>query len=457
MCFLPPHFACFTSFSRFALFFTGFKKSKGASAAAATPEKDKKKSKKAKEKRVWEDEFAAGDEKEFSRNPEGAVEDEKDEKDIMDQLTFDVDAELVPSEDEDEDDSELEEMLAKSREGRLDAARAKKAAGSDPLAATSKKGVASGMLSFFGSIATGGRELTREDIAPVVAKFGKHLQEKNVALDITEKLCESVTESLVGKKIGTFEGVSRAVKRSLEEALTRILTPSRSIDLIRDVTAHKRAHPDTPFSLVFMGCNGVGKSTNLAKIGSFLRKSGFSVMFAACDTFRSGAVEQLKVHSRRLGIGLYEKGYGRDDTGIAQDALAQAKAEGIDVVLIDTAGRMQDKEPLMRAISKLVNTVQPNLVLFVGEALVGNEAVDQLTKFNQALLDAGTAIVPAGATPRLIDGIVLTKFDTVDDKVGTAISMVYTTGVPIVFVGTGQHYTDLRKLQVSSVVNTLLR
>ena len=366
-----------------------------------------------------------------------------------------MDAELVPS--EDEDDHELEEMLAKSREGRLDAARAKKAAGSDPLNATSKKGVASGVWSFFGSIATGGRELTREDLAPVVGKFGKHLQEKNVALEITERLCESVTESLVGKKIGTFEGVSRAVKRSLEEALTRILTPSRSIDLIRDITAHKRKHPGVPFSLVFMGCNGVGKSTNLAKIGSYLRKSGFSVMFAACDTFRSGAVEQLKVHSRRLGIGLYEKGYGRDDTGIAQDALAQATAEGIDVVLIDTAGRMQDKEPLMRAISKLVNTVQPNLVLFVGEALVGNEAVDQLTKFNQALLDAGTAIVPAGATPRLIDGIVLTKFDTVDDKVGTAISMVYTTGVPIVFVGTGQHYTDLRKLQVSSVVNTLLR
>ena len=143
-----------------------------------------------------------------------------------------------------------------------------------------------------------------------------------------------------------------------------------------------------------MGCNGVGKSTNLAKIGSFLRKSGFKVMFAACDTFRSGAVEQLRVPSKRLGIRLFERRYGGDDTAIAQAALKQAQADGIDVVLIDTAGRMQDKEPLMRAISKLVNTVQPNLVAFVGEALVGNEAVDQLTEFNQALLDAGTAIVP---------------------------------------------------------------
>jgi signal recognition particle receptor subunit alpha len=132
-----------------------------------------------------------------------------------------------------------------------------------------------------------------------------------------------------------------------------------------------------------------------------------------------------------------------------------AQAEGMDVLLIDTAGRMQDKEPLMRAISKLVNTIQPNLVLFVGEALVGNDAVHQMSKFNQALADLSGST--SAKAPRLIDGIILTKFDTVDDKVGTAISMVYTTGTPIVFVGTGQHYTDLRKLQVASVVHTLMK
>jgi len=425
-------------------------------------EKDKEKEKKqpkknkAKEQRVWEDEFAAGDERKYSMNPEGdaGFDDAKDVQEIIDDLKFDVDAELVSYDGEEEVD-EIAEHLEKSRKDRKKAAQAAKAAAAG--APAEKRSAASGMWNFFGGISLGGKELTREDIEPVVLKFKKHLELKNVALEITEKLCESVTESLVGKKIGTFEGVSSAVKKSLMDSMTRILTPSRSIDLIRDVAAHRKAHPDIPFSLVFMGCNGVGKSTNLAKIGSYLRKSGFSVMFAACDTFRSGAVEQLKVHSKRLGIELYEEGYGRDDTGIAQDALAVAQKKGVDVVLIDTAGRMQDKEPLMRAISKLVNTVQPNLVLFVGEALVGNEAVDQLTKFNQALLNAGTAFVRAGAKPRLIDGIVLTKFDTVDDKVGSAVSMVYTTGVPIVFIGTGQHYTDLKKLNVSSVVNTLLR
>ena len=423
------------------------KKQRTGAKSPKTPKKGK-----GKEMRVWEDQFAAGDEREFNKGPDVDLSSSGEkEEEILDQLDFDVDSDMVTYEgDEAQDEDELDEHIKKGREARLKSG-AKEKDGSKGRSA------AAGMWSFFGGIALGGRELARSDIEPVVAKFGKHLQEKNVAVDITERLCESVTESLVGKKLGTFEGVSRAVKASLQDSLTRILTPRREIDLIRDITAHRRARPGVPYSVVFMGCNGVGKSTNLAKIGSYLRKSGFSVMFAACDTFRSGAVEQLKVHSRRLGIALYEKGYGRDDTGIAQDALAQAAAEHTDVVLIDTAGRMQDKEPLMRAISKLVNTVQPNLVLFVGEALVGNEAVDQLTKFNQALLDAGSAIVPAGASPRLIDGIVLTKFDTVDDKVGSAISMVYTTGVPIVFVGTGQHYTDLKKLQVSSVVNTLLR
>jgi len=428
----------------------GFKKNKGKT-SEKTEEKKKKKA--VKENRVWEDEFAAGDEKQFSMNPEDDLDDTKDAREIIDELQFDVDADLVSYDGEEKDD--IAEHLEKSRKARKQAAAAAKAAegGAHP----EKRSAASGMWNFFGSIATGGRELTRDDIQPVVLKFKKHLEQKNVALEITEKLCQSVTEGLVGKKIGTFEGVSSAVKKSLTDSMTRILTPSRTINLIRDVTAHRKAHPDIPFSLVFMGCNGVGKSTNLAKIGSYLRKSGFSVMFAACDTFRSGAVEQLKVHSRRLGIELYEKGYGLDDTGIAQEALALAQQKGVDVVLIDTAGRMQDKEPLMRAISKLVNTIQPNLVLFVGEALVGNEAVDQLTKFNQALLNAGSAYVRSGAKPRLIDGIVLTKFDTVDDKVGSAVSMVYTTGVPIVFIGTGQHYTDLKTLNVSSVVNTLLR
>lgn len=188
-----------------------------------------------------------------------------------------------------------------------------------------------------------------------------------------------------------------------------------------------------PYTITFIGVNGVGKSTSLSKVCAYLLSKGLTVSIAACDTFRSGAVEQLRTHARRLGVNLYEKGYNGDAAAVAMDAIRDAKRKGTDVVLIDTAGRMQDNEPLMRALAKLINQNKPDLVLFVGEALVGNDAVDQLTKFNQCLMDLSN-----NKNARVVDGIILTKFDTIDDKVGAAISMTYTTGQPIVFVGTGQ-------------------
>merc|ERR1712142_864166 len=221
-----------------------------------------------------------------------------------------------------------------------------------------------------------------------------------------------------------------------------------------------------PYVITFCGVNGVGKSTNLAKICFWLVENKCRVLVAACDTFRAGAVEQLRTHTKRLNslypaqnqadgkpvVELYEKGYGKDAAGIAMEAINYARTAKIDVVLVDTAGRMQDNEPLMRALSKLISVNDPDLVLFVGEALVGNEAVDQLQKFNQALADNSSL-----AKPHVIDGIVLTKFDTIDDKVGAAISMTYTTGQPIVFVGTGQSYPDLRSLNAKAVVAALLK
>lgn len=137
---------------------------------------------------------------------------------------------------------------------------------------------------------------------------------------------------------------------------------------------------------------------------------------------------------------------------IAKEALQEARSKKYDVVLIDTAGRMQGNERLMRQLAKLVHINQPNVVLFVGEALVGNDAIDQLTKFNQSLIDFAVN----ESNPRTIDGIILTKFDTVDDKVGTAINMVHSTGKPIVFVGVGQKYPHIRKLNVPTIVHALM-
>ncbi|KAJ7333098.1 hypothetical protein OS493_018273 [Desmophyllum pertusum] len=319
-----------------------------------------------------------------------------------------------------------------------------------------------GLFSFFKGLA-GQKTLTLDDINPVLEKMKEHLIAKNVAADISSKLCDSVATKLEGKVLGTFSGITSTVKASLDESLVQILSPQRRIDILRDAMDAKKS--GKPYSITFCGVNGVGKSTNLAKICFWLLDNGFRVMIAACDTFRAGAVEQLRTHVRHLNalhppasgngppsVLLYEKGYGKDAASIAMDAINFAREQRIDVVLVDTAGRMQDNEPLMRALSKLIKLNSPDLVLFVGEALVGNEAVDQLKKFNQALADFSMV-----ENPRLIDGILLTKFDTIDDKVGAAISMTYTTGQPIVFVGTGQTYSDLKSLNVKAVVNALLR
>lgn len=319
-------------------------------------------------------------------------------------------------------------------------------------------GIFSGLRNLVGS-----KTLTREDIQPVLEKMRVHLIAKNVASEIAESLCDSVATKLEGKVLGTFKSIAATVKKTLEEACVQILTPHRRVDILRDALEAKQKN--TPYVVTFCGVNGVGKSTNLAKICFWLIENDLRVLVAACDTFRAGAVEQLRTHCRKLNtlhppeahggtqmVYLYEKGYGKDAAFIAMEAINYARDQHIDVVLVDTAGRMQDNEPLMRSLTKLIKVNQPDLVLFVGEALVGNEAVDQLTKFNQALADYSSM-----ENPHQIDGIVLTKYDTIDDKVGASVSMTYITGKPIVFVGTGQTYTDLKNLNARSVVNALLK
>ncbi|CAB3227824.1 unnamed protein product [Arctia plantaginis] len=319
-----------------------------------------------------------------------------------------------------------------------------------------------GMFSIFKGL-VGSKALSEETMRPVLEKLRDHLIGKNVAADIANKLCDSVSTKLEGKVLGTFDSVAKTVKATLTESLVQILSPKRRVDILRDCIHAKEE--GRPYVMAFCGVNGVGKSTNLAKICFWLIENDMSVLIAACDTFRAGAVEQLRTHARHLNalhpphhhrarqmVHLYEKGYGKDAAGIAMEAIRYANDSRIDVVLIDTAGRMQDNEPLMRALAKLIKVNEPDMVLFVGEALVGNEAVDQLVKFNQALADHSSS-----TDPHVIDGIVLTKFDTIDDKVGAAISMTYITGQPIVFVGTGQTYTDLKALNVNAVVHALMK
>ena len=298
---------------------------------------------------------------------------------------------------------------------------------------------------------TGNKILTEADVKPVLKGFADALIEKNVAAEIAEKLCDSVTTTLVDKRTDSFTTVKTTVKNGLVDSITKLLTPKKNIDILKDALSAKQK--GQIFSVVFIGVNGVGKSTSLAKVAYYLKTKGnLKVMIAGCDNFRSGAIEQLQTHCLCLDVPLYEKGYKDDPAIIAKEAIQDAKSKGYDVVLIDTAGRMQGNEKLMRALAKLVHINNPDVVLFVGEALVGNDAIDQLTKFNQSLIDFAVQ----ESNPRTIDGIILTKFDTVDEKVGTALNMVYTTGKPIVFVGVGQKYPHLKKHNVQTVIGALM-
>ncbi|ORX53535.1 P-loop containing nucleoside triphosphate hydrolase protein [Hesseltinella vesiculosa] len=414
-------------------------KNKSPKPKSSPAQSTKKKSQ--KQMRVWDGQIAKGEMEalDYSSNKDDTLDTEAIKAQFVDhsklgttnkQGVYEV-QDIQVSDDEDDDDDDQQ-----------------------PQAAAAGKGMFSSLLKSFTQ-----REMTEEALDPILSNMKNQLINKNVAKEIAEHVCDSVKSNLLGKKLGSFERVSTVVHASMEAALKRVLTPKTSLDILRDIEQAKAEH--RPYTISFIGVNGVGKSTNLSKVCFWLLQNNMKVLIAACDTFRSGAVEQLRVHARNLralqtsGMGsveLFERGYGKDSAGIAKDAITYATAQGFDVVLIDTAGRMQDNEPLMRALAKLVAVNSPDKIIFVGEALVGNEAVDQLTKFNMALKDFSGL-----QNPRHIDGMILTKFDTIDDKMGAALTMTYITGQPIYFVGTGQTYTDLKNLRVSHVVQALLK
>jgi signal recognition particle GTPase len=240
-----------------------------------------------------------------------------------------------------------------------------------------------GVLSFFKKLVTFDREATREDLDPVLDRLRKHLVSMNVAVDVSESLTEAVANALVGKKLGTFETLSSLVHTTMRQQLERILAPAGRVDLLAAID--RSTKENRPYSMVMCGVNGVGKSTNLSKIAYWLLSNNFRVLIAACDTFRSGAVEQLRTHVNGLNrlmkytgdspddapISLYDSGYGKNPSDIAHQAIQFAKANKRQVVLIDTAGRMQDNIPLMQALAELVRVNVPDLILFVGDALAG--------------------------------------------------------------------------------------
>ncbi|KAM0513040.1 hypothetical protein ACHAPE_008247 [Trichoderma viride] len=305
----------------------------------------------------------------------------------------------------------------------------------------------------------GGKTLTKVDLENAMKGMEDHLLRKNVAREAAVRLCESVEKELVGVKTGNFESINAKIHSAMESSLTKMLTPTSSLDLLREidsitsppVTSLRKARP---YVISIVGVNGVGKSTNLSKICFFLLQNKYKVLIAAGDTFRSGAVEQLAVHVRNLKeltareggqVELYQKGYGKDAATVAKDAVTHAAQEGYDVVLIDTAGRRHNDQRLMSSLEKFAKFAQPDKILMVGEALVGTDSVAQARNFNAAF-----------GSDRALDGFIISKCDTVGDMVGTLVSLVHATNVPVVFVGVGQHYSDLRNFSVKWAVGKLL-
>ncbi|KAL4995848.1 signal recognition particle, alpha subunit, N-terminal-domain-containing protein [Aspergillus recurvatus] len=305
----------------------------------------------------------------------------------------------------------------------------------------------------------GGKVLTEVDLEKPLKAMEDHLLKKNVAREAAVRLCDGVRQELVGKKTGNFQSVDAALKSAMESSLRKILTPTSSLDILHEIDTVTKANKQgtsRPYVISIVGVNGVGKSTNLGKICYFLLQNNYRILIAACDTFRSGAVEQLRVHARNLkelsarenvgAVELYEKGYGKDAANVAKDAVEYGAANNFDVVLIDTAGRRHNDQRLMSSLEKFAKFAQPNKIFMVGEALVGTDSVMQARNFNQAF-----------GTGRNLDGFIISKCDTVGDMVGTLVSMVHATGIPIVFLGVGQHYGDLRGLSVPWAVNLLMK
>ena len=251
------------------------------------------------------------------------------------------------------------------------------------------------------------------------------LLESDVALPVAEKIVESVKNELVGtrRKIGSDTG--KIVETAIKNAIFKVI----SVDSFDFDEFVKKA--SKPVSIVFVGVNGTGKTTTIAKMAERFKAQGYSVVIAAGDTFRAGAMEQIDKHAEALGIKLIKHQEGADPAAVIYDAIQFAKAKHKDVVLADTAGRMHTNVNLMDQLKKVCRVNQPDLVIFVDEAVAGNDAVERAKLFNSAVS---------------FNGSILTKADA-DSKGGAAISISYTTGKPILFLGVGQSYKDLVKFE----------
>jgi fused signal recognition particle receptor len=282
-------------------------------------------------------------------------------------------------------------------------------------------------------------ELKSENLRPILSEFKISLAENDVALPVAERICDEMEKRLDGVQVKRLEDRKGIVEKNLREVLLEIMLTNNKIDLLQAVEEKRRKNE--PYVIAFVGINGTGKTTTIAKVARFLNKKGYSVVLGCSDTYRAGSIEQLEEHSKRLGIRMVKHKYGADPAAVAYDTIEHAKAHGINVVLIDTAGRMQTNQNLMNELAKVKRVVNPDLTILTVDSLTGNDAVMQAEEFHKSVG---------------IDATILTKVDA-DIKGGSALSVTYVTKKPILFIGVGQRYDDLEEFVPEKFVQMILK
>jgi fused signal recognition particle receptor len=281
------------------------------------------------------------------------------------------------------------------------------------------------------------RKLSEKDLDDSLFNFQLALMESDVAQSIVEKVTGDLKKQLLGMSVERSKDMQELVKEKLRGEVLSVFSQAGDVDVLARI---KERAPGEPFKILFLGINGTGKTTTVAKFANFLKKAGFSVVIAAGDTHRAGAIEQVTEHADRIGAKVVAQRYGADPAAVARDGVLYAKAHHVDVVLIDSAGRMQTNQNLMEEMSKIVRVVSPDLKVFIGDSLAGNDAVSQAELFSKY----------TG-----FDGAILTKVDA-DAKGGAALSIASTTKRPILFLGVGQGYDDLKRFDAKSFADSLV-
>ncbi len=282
------------------------------------------------------------------------------------------------------------------------------------------------------------KTLTEKSLDDAISELKLLLYSNDVAVPTADEICDKLVESFKGEQIGRLTNTKKFLFETLKEIITEILTPEQEIDLIEEIK--KKNSENLPYVIIFLGVNGTGKTTTMAKIAHYLKKNKFTSVAAAADTFRAGAIEQLSYHMDNVDIKVIKHDYKSDPASVAYDAINHAKAKNLNVVLVDTAGRQVTDKNLMIEMQKIVRISEPDLIIFIGDSLAGNDALFQAKEFKKKVG---------------IDANILTKLDA-DAKGGAALSISFETKKPIIFVGVGQGYDDLKPFDRDLFIKNIL-